>query len=322
MTDFASAAMVRVLAQGMRELGFVPPPALSRPPATARVGLDLKRAVVEAALQQGGWGCLAVLARGLHRHAHEPTHRALASARDAADLLQRWGRLERYVHSRHRTDVLALAPGAMQLRHRALGAAPPPLPAEDLVVLGVLAALLEACALDVTATLEDGTPVWPAADASRLERAVARRATAGWWLRWRAAARREPEAAAPPPAAAGPPPGELFTSEPWSPLARAAAERLAADLAQPPALAELAAQLGRAPRSLQRALAAEGLGHARLLAEVRLRAAAWWLVRTDTPLAEVGFVCGYADQPHFTREFGRRVGLTPAAYRADFAARG
>ena len=55
---------------------------------------------------------------------------------------------------------------------------------------------------------------------------------------------------------------------------------------------------------------------------MRLRAAAWWLVRTDTPLAEVGFVCGYADQPHFTREFGRRVGLTPAAYRADFAARG
>ena len=37
------------------------------------------------------------------------------------------------------------------------------------------------------------------------------------------------------------------------------------------------------------------------------------------PLAEVGFLCGYADQAHFTREFRRRVGLPPERYRRAFA---
>jgi AraC-like DNA-binding protein len=33
----------------------------------------------------------------------------------------------------------------------------------------------------------------------------------------------------------------------------------------------------------------------------------------------VGFACGYADQPHFTRDFKRRTAMTPAAYRSAFA---
>jgi AraC-like DNA-binding protein len=32
----------------------------------------------------------------------------------------------------------------------------------------------------------------------------------------------------------------------------------------------------------------------------------------------VGFVCGYADQSHFTRDFRHRVGAPPAAFREAF----
>jgi AraC-like DNA-binding protein len=42
-------------------------------------------------------------------------------------------------------------------------------------------------------------------------------------------------------------------------------------------------------------------------------------VHTQSSFAEVGFLCGYSDQPHFTRDFQMRVGMTPGRYRQEFA---
>jgi AraC-like DNA-binding protein len=36
-------------------------------------------------------------------------------------------------------------------------------------------------------------------------------------------------------------------------------------------------------------------------------------------IAEIGFVCGYSDQAHLTREFNRRMGVPPARYRELFS---
>ena len=77
--------------------------------------------------------------------------------------------------------------------------------------------------------------------------------------------------------------------------------------------------MGMSRRSLQRALASEGLRYQQLQAEVRFRLAGWHLLQSDIPIAEIGFVCGYADQAHLTREFNKRVGVTPAKYRELFA---
>ena len=78
--------MVRLMAQGMRELGLDPGPTAPAPggPPRATVPLDEKRRLVRSALAQGGFGCLPLLGRGLHRYAHEPTHGALVSARAVA----------------------------------------------------------------------------------------------------------------------------------------------------------------------------------------------------------------------------------------------
>lgn len=314
--DFASAAMLRLLAQGMRELGLNPEP-VAPPPAGhgATVPLDDKRRLVAAALAQGGIGCLALLGRGLHRLAHEPTHRALASARDVPDLLARWGRLERYIHSRHRVDVLSLADGRAQLMHRARPGCPPPLPAEDLVVLGVLLALLEALgAADVTAHIGP-VPAYPQPDEAALDTAARQQRTAAWSIAWSPglAARRPLHAAAAP----GP---HLVTPPAWPEPARRSFALLGADLMNPLTLPALAQAQGQAPRSLQRQLGRAGLGYTQLLASARCSAAAWWLLGTPTAIAEVGFLCGYADQPHFTRDFRQRVGLTPLRYREAFSA--
>ena len=314
MSDFASAAMIRVLARGMRELGLEPGPAATHG-ADARVDLCQKRQLVQAAVQQGGLRCLPLLGRGLHALAHEPTHQALASARNAPDLFARWRRLERYIHSHHRCVVEAGAPGQAALRHVALGGGAEPSAAEDLVVLGVLAALLEAIGLQQVRAWTGGAMAYPEPDAGGIGQAARSGSTAVWEIRWEGAALR-PEGPSAPQSC----PEALGADTAWPDAARAAYTRLVRDLTRPMALHDLAAEMGVTGRTLQRKLWQAGLSYSNLLAEARCRSGAWRLIHTADPIAEIGFLSGFADQPHFTREMQRRVGMPPAAYRQAFAA--
>jgi AraC-like DNA-binding protein len=255
----------------------------------------------------------------VHACVHEPAHRCLTAAADPAGLLARWQRLERYIHSHHRVQLQAQGPGTLHLVHRSLRPATVTLPAEDLVVLGVLCALLEAIgATQVRAWVGDRAgeaAAWPQPDPAGLARHAAAGRTAAWRIAW--------DALGPPPPRDGgtqEPPAALWTDPQWQgPVGRAAA-LLGRCLAEPPGLATLALHCGLPPRTLQRRLAQAGTSRAALLADLRARAAAWWLLETAQPVAEVGFLSGYADQPHFTRQFRDRVGLPPAQYRAQFAA--
>lgn len=319
-SDFASAAMVRVLREGLRALGLDvdmdAAPAMGR----GRVPLDAKRAIVEGAVRARGLGMLTLLGRGLHGLAHDPTHRSLAAARDAGDLFARWRRLERYIHSRHRVDVVLLTHEQARLRHRSLDSRAPPLAAEDLVVLGVLAALLETIGSQAVRAWVDGVPAYPRPDATGLLERANQGKTAEWTLAWECVADAPPRSSVAPTAVAGiGPPADVFASSLWPPTARRVAATMAGDLAQARTVADLARAIGMAPRSLQRSLASAGLTCSSLLMELRMRAAAWWLLNTPVAIAEIGFVCGFADQPHFTRCFGDRVGLTPAKYRDAFS---
>jgi AraC-like DNA-binding protein len=314
--DFASSAMVRVLARGMRDLGM--DTGLATPGSAGRVAtvsLDEKRQLVGSALAQGGIGCLALLGRGLHSYTHEPSHRALVSALDAQDLFERWARLERYIHSRHRTEVVALSDRRVHVTHLARTGSPPPLPVEDLVVLGVWVALLEAIgATQVSARIGE-VPVYPQPDAAALARLAERGGTSTWFIEWApipALFRKTRADAALVPTITAP--------QTWPPNAQQAFAAMCADLMKPLSLPALAQVLGEAPRSLQRSLSRAGLSHSQLLVEARSRSVAWWLMSTALPLAEVGFVSGYADQSHFTRDFRNRVGMTPLRYRTEFYA--
>lgn len=325
MSDFASAAMIRVLVQGMRELGLQPPSEAAgagvRGGRVATVPLKLKRLVVARAVEQGGLACLAMLGRGVHHYRHDPTHVALASARSAAEFFVRWQRLERYVHSHHRCEVLDIQPGKARLRHVSRDDSAPPTAAEDLVVLGLLAALLETLGLEDVQAHAGGVAVFPRADPTAVSHESARGATADWRITWRGEvtlARDETPART---ASWQPSLDDLVAPSTWPDVLTGSARLLLADLAHPLPLPDLAAALGRAPRSLQRELARAGLGYAALLAELRCRAAACWLLRSPASIAEIGFLCGYADQAHFTRDLRSRVGLTPARYREAFGER-
>ncbi len=80
-------------------------------------------------------------------------------------------------------------------------------------------------------------------------------------------------------------------------------------------LAQCAGGLGLSGRTLQRRLAAAGAGFKDVVALARLEVAARNLVETATPLVEVGFLAGYSDQAHFSREFRRGAGMNPSSFR-------
>ncbi len=325
--DFASAAMVRLLVRAMAAQGLALPPGLPAPAALAgsHVPLDCKRSVVQAVLAQGGPALLLQLARQVHLLRDDPVYRALMGAGDVPALLARWQRLERYVHSGHQVSVLAQGAGRIRLHHHARpGKGGTPQPPESLAVLGVLLGTCEA--LGVTGLAVhlgepggNGRPALPLVSgqdqATELATAIAQGHASHWALHW------QPGAAAPAPAGHDEqnPQATLCDALPWPPLAHRIARRVLRDPAGEHPVDELAQSLGQARRTLQRHLAAHGLSCRAIATEARTRAAAQWLLDTPHGIAEIGFACGFADQPHFTREFARQVGMTPARYRQAFS---
>lgn len=301
MSDFAAAAMMRLIALGLKRQGLGLP-AAPPPLRGARVPLVDKRRLMDALLQRHGAEAVLRIGEAVHDARDEPVLVALTLARDPAELVARWQRLERFIHSRHRVRVEAGGPGRLQLRHVSLVAAEPPTVAEDLLVLGVLVALIDRQGtVDLQARV--GARGWLRRTKGRWQAVGPAGPSSGWRLQWRAMPAAAPSAA---PAAA----------TDW---ASAAALPLQADLGRPWSLAMLAAELHCAPRSLQRHLAEQGSSFVALLRQLRLAQAARLLAETSTAPAAIGYLCGFADQAHFTREFKRHCALTPLRYREQFA---
>lgn len=299
MDDFASAAMMRIVRAGLQRQGLAAPPL---PPAQrGRVALPDKRAQLQALWQAHGPGVIARLGEAVHGLHDDPMLTAFAPADGPPDLLARWQRLERFVHSRHRVQLQASGPNGLRWQHVSLRHAAPPDATEDLLVAGLLLALARRVGVQGLRARPWGTREW-------LFNEEGWRATSWpaalhtWEWQWQSGQTAPPTA----PATPAPTPMALLQADPsrgWT-------------------LPHLAQALGTAPRTLQRQLAREGHSFSRLLAQARLNHAAHRLTGSDAPLAEVGYLSGYADQPHFTRQFHAHTGLTPAQFRAQFRAPG
>lgn len=58
-----------------------------------------------------------------------------------------------------------------------------------------------------------------------------------------------------------------------------------------------------------------GIAPQEFILQQRLRQAAKMLTQTDRSITEVSLDCGFGDQSHFSRQFGRFFGETPRSYR-------
>lgn len=291
MDDFAPAAMMRVVRQGLHRLDLPAPP---DPPAhLGRVALPDKRARLQGLWDLHGPAVIARLGEAVQDMPRDPLLTAFAPARDPLDLLERWQRLERFVHSHHRVELQCQGPQHLSWRHLSLRRAAPPTPAEDLLVAGLLLALVQRLGVRGLRARPLGTGPWLFDEGWQARPWPAR--LDAWEWRW--------------------------SSEPALPATEEAATPLAlleADPARAWTLARLAQSLGLAPRSLQRRLAAQGRHFSGLLTQARLNHSARQLAGGASSLAEVAYLSGFADQAHFTRQLRAHTGLTPAQYRAQF----
>jgi len=82
-----------------------------------------------------------------------------------------------------------------------------------------------------------------------------------------------------------------------------------------PTLETLAARLGTTAWTLQRQLSAEGTGFRQLLDDTRKQLAEDYLKETDTSLAEIAWLLGFANPPAFHKAYQRWHGTSPGERR-------
>ncbi len=300
MEDYASAALVGLIRGSLRRRAIVLPAALAARAEGPRVPLGLKRDLLDWVAREHGLTLVAVIGADIQHAPFDPVLHMLVRAPTGHDLIARWLRIERYFHSRHYVRIEATGQREAVLVH-ASQVGVPPSAAEDLLIAGLMAGLLAAQGCEGVSLhlLQPDGCALGVDQSSGL-------ATDRWRLAWTAEPRR---ATAPGPAALGT----------LDARAGGVTRRVLACLAEDPArswsLAGLASALNQSPRTLQRRLAEDGLSLSIAAANARIREACQLLAATDTPLSLVGLLTGFADPPHFTREFRRRVGMTPTEYR-------
>lgn len=296
MEDFAGTLVLAMMRRSLERQSIgqdLPAPSRGR-----TIGLAEKRAFLEAVLSADGPEAILGIADVVPDFAAHPVAGVFAGARSPGDVVASWFAIERYFHSRHRTRLVEGTAGRIVMEHYDLRGAPVGT-GDSLAVAGLVLGVLRWRGARDAALAFDGEAASPAPGAA-----------GRWTISW---SRFEP-----PPAVSGdgPIPAVDVAGRPLSDpvVARLFAGQLAAPHARRPAAATARA-CGLSLRTLQRRLADAGWTLGDVVASARIHAATRLLAATDTPLALVGLLAGYSDQPHFQRAFRAAVGPTPAEYR-------
>ncbi|MGL4231241.1 MAG: helix-turn-helix transcriptional regulator [Casimicrobium sp.] len=304
MSDFAASAMMRLIQAGLKRQRLeLAPLKIDTPGVEARVPLADKRAALTALHTAHGLDCLLRIGEAIDDVGDEPALTAMLLARDPINLLARWQRLERFIHSRHRIAVTSLGEHQLLVRHYSVNETPP-LPAEDALVIGLLVLLVERIgAIDVRAR-PNGSCEWTRRSGrwQLLPNAHPHESLADWEIQWSHV--RTPLSAA-----------SLTDSKS---IAKQLTALMTDDPAQSWTLANAAGAAAISRRTLQRRLQLEGTSFQRVLRESRISLAAKLLTAGDASLSEIGYRAGFADQAHFQREFRVATAMTPMEYRKAF----
>lgn len=337
MAEFSTTSILRLARLAAERLGTSLPGGAT--PRGARASLTEKRALATALLAAHGPIGLLSVSDCIGVAPDDAIALALRPARDMTDLLDRWARLEAYVHSRHRVRAQIVEPGqggAAPVRgvevafvHVSLVESEPPLAVESLLVAGVLVGLAEQLGLQ-DLEVDIGGDAGVRRRAGRWSGAIDLAAwrPAVWTLRWSpgppgsvsAGDASAGDASARGASAAEIWLGESAATDATDRLSRRLRRDVLADPARRWTVGEVARRHGLSARSLQRRLQAEETRFSDVVGDARVAAAARLLVGSAYGTAEIGFASGFADQAHFSRAYKRATAFSPAAYRAAFAA--
>lgn len=271
----------------------MPDCALAHTPASA------KRALLAKAYAARGPGFILGMGQRIKEIGFDPVMHVLLRSPDPMVMAAKFQRFEQFTHSRHRCAIEGTGTGLAVRRYAVSG--PPPLAVENLLIAGLLKAMLEEIGCREVRIDTGGAPFdrigldWQAvvprpvpdplgmADKRRLE------------------------------------PLKVYGVDETRALARRVVKRLSADIGRNWSCSEMARETGLSTRTFQRRLKDEGTSLSAIIRAVRMREACQLLTDSDLKLTEIGYWCGFSDSPHFSREFRRSLGVPPAIYRRTAA---
>lgn len=302
MEDYASALVLAIVRRALAVQGIIVP---APPTADRMVGIAEKRALLGSIFDAHGPDAILRVADVVGEFADHPVAGLFAGCREAGDVVESWLAIERYFHSRHRTGVVARDSGRIVMEHfdtrgSAISAG------ESLAVAGLILGILrwrgaQGASLQLDGSLREAEPA----------PATAEQQTHRWTISWQGF-----QPTSPPALNNGSVPAVGLDGRAISDpdAIRVFSEQLRAPQTRRSAAAAARAA-GFSLRTLQRRLAQAGWTLGDIVASARVHAATRLLAETDMPLALVGLLAGYSDQPHFQREFRTAVGPTPGEYR-------
>lgn len=271
-----------------------------------------KRNLLVAAYDAGGARLVLDISGDIQAAGYDPIVQVLLRSADPLVFAQKWQRFERYNHSHNR---LVLEPdgerGFRTFRHSL--SEEPPHPAENCLILGVVAHLLAALGAQRVSLQDLSDPDMPEWLIRKGDVVAPGNATAGGGVRcrlsWDAFETGHGD-------------GDLetqtsryFGGDQQAPATAWLRDLFSRDVSRNWSWAELAAASGRPVRSLQRVLRNEGTSMTLLVRAVRIREACHLLEAGDLTLTQIGYWCGFSDSAHFSREFRKSIGMPPSVYR-------
>ena len=302
--EFASAPLVALVLHSLakRAPELVPEDAQTVDSIRrADVSLELKKELLERAYTERGGRFVFEIGESLSAFGAHPLVQSFLRSQDGDVLLQKWIRLERYGHSRHRTNVVSQARGVWRFEHYA-HVGPPPGPAHDLFVLGALVAMLRelgVAALNVSLPLH-GAELVVNGENTGEDASFSAVPANQWLLQWR-------------------PDSDLDTQESTHSATDTVASQLnglfLGDAARGWNVSDAARSLGLSARSLQRRLREESTSFSEVVRAVRVSEACRLLETSMHSATEIGYLCGFSDAAHFSRDFRASVGASPSDFR-------
>lgn len=300
MEQFTYSGLVALLAQAIADQApeLLEGATIADPMRGALADVGQKQSLVQRVMERHGPGLLLSVGQYLDTAAETPALTVMRRSATPRVMAEKFMRLERYYHSSHNTWIETHSSAFLCAR---TSRDCPATAGENCLIAGLLLGLVMAigaqeCRLEIGGKSFRPHDLRDATFAPEAE-------TARCHITWTALNG---------PSDQGPP------TLPGAGDARLS-DRLAAlfetDLGRSWKSSDAAKLLALSERSMQRRLLGESQSYSRVLRRARMKAAAIYLVETDTSLAEIGYCCGYADQAHFQRDFLRTANVTPRQFR-------
>ena len=319
MREFAKSSMLGLILRHLKsEVPHLLPDKLLQADEirSVYVPAPLKREALEMVYSAGGPTALFSIGQGLKAGNFDPIWRAALSSGSVPVLLDKWLRFETYAHSHNRLRIDQVSDTkAMFQRYAVDGGSPTP--AENLLICGVLVALLEAigcvglrCWLHGNSgdkkLIRDHSATISFDDSSL-------NLTKDWTICW---TEFVPEVAASHALSDIPKIPEHHLTDPTTrQRIQLMIALLSKDVSRLWKVSELARQAAMSTRGLQRTLAQAHLTFSSLVRMMRVHEATRLLKEEDVPLTAIAFCAGFSDSAHFSRDFRASTGVAPREFR-------